>query len=165
MATRVKKTQVYAFAQATADVSGYGHVVLHVYELFGYSGGTLKISCQSGGTCSSGETYAWEHGVSNDHSVLGLYTLKKGYLLMKRIATQLKKLEEERGRVVDFTDFAMRVLMAAGVAVVYVNRTVNARVTGSIKDLPNLAVRKDYDQLTDALRSLEQEIINRTRCD
>jgi hypothetical protein len=158
MATRIRKVNpVYATATATTG-HGYGHITIHVYEMFG-GGATLKIRCQSGGT-SQGETYAWEHGLSNDYSVLGVHTLKKGYWLMRRISRSLEKERNENGSVHDFAEYALRVLRAAGVRKIHLLPGVNPGYIGDHQTLPSLDPIKQGDLLLENLKLMEQKIIS-----
>lgn len=160
MATRTRRNDpVHGFANASYN-HGYGHVNIHVYELFGYSRGTLKISCQSGGNTSEGETYGWEHGISNDYSVIGINTLKQGYLLMRRVERLLEKERTDRGAPENFADYALRVLRAAGVRKVHINAGVNAGFYGDKKDLPTFDPLKQGDALYNELRAMELKIIS-----
>ncbi|WP_157644049.1 hypothetical protein [Burkholderia ubonensis] len=163
MATRIRKVNpVYATATATVNHHGYGHITIHVYELMCYRGGTLKISCQSGG--SSPGTYAWEHGVSNDYSVLGTEALKKGYYLMLRIGRLLEKERSEHGSPRNFAEYAVRVLRAAGVRKIHLLPGVNPGYIGDAQALPSLDPRKQGDLLTENLRLMEEKIIEMTPC-
>lgn len=163
MATRMRKTNpVYATATATVR-NGYGHVDIYVYELLTYRGGTLKITCQSGGS-SPGDTYAWEHGVSNDHSVLGTEALKKGFWLMRRIGRLLEKEQAERGQPSNFAEYAVRVLRAANVRKIHLLPGVNPGYIGDAQALPSLDPRKQGDLLTENLHLMEQKIIEMTYC-
>ncbi|WP_157641910.1 hypothetical protein [Burkholderia ubonensis] len=158
MATRMRKTNpVYATATATVN-RDYGHITIHVYELMPYRGGTLKISCQSGGS-SRDETYAWEHGVSNDYSVLGMDALKKGYWLMRKVSRQLEKDREELGSPRNFAEYAVRVLRAAGVRKIHLLPGVNPGYVGDVQTLPSLDPRKQGDLLTENLRCMEEKIL------
>lgn len=153
-----KENRVYAHISASYN-HGYGHINIHVYELFGYNGGTLKISCQSGGSSASeGQTYAWEHGVSNDYSVIGLNTLKQGYWLMRRISNQLKKFNEDQGYPETFAEYSLRVLRAAGIRRAHVMRGVNMRGQ-EVKTLPMFDPLKQGDLLLAEIQNLEQSII------
>lgn len=163
MATRMRKTNpVYATATATVR-NGYGHVDIYIYELLTYRGGTLKITCQSGGS-SPGETYAWAHGVSNDYSVLDTESLRKGYLLMRRIGKLLKEERDEHGAPRNFAEYAVRVLRAANVRKVHLLPGVNPGYIGDAQALPSLDPRKQGDLLTENLHLMEQKIIEMTPC-
>jgi hypothetical protein len=159
MATRIRKANpVYATASAVMSSNGeYGHINIHVYEMFG-RGATLKISCQSGGV-EPRETYAWKHGLSNDYSVMGVETLKKGYWLMRSIERKMEKKRDEEGPVRSFADYALRVLQAAGVRKVHLLPGVNPGHV-DLQTLPFQDPLKQSDLLHDNLRAMEQKIIS-----
>lgn len=157
MTTRIRKPNpVYAVVTARHE-HGYGHIYIHVHEILGYNNGTLKISCQSGGV-SSGETYAWDHGVSH-HSALGLVALKKGYWLMRRITRELNKEYDAHGSPAGFSSYALRVLRAAGVRKVHVLRGLNSILPYDLAALPTLDIRKQDDDFLAELVNLEQSIL------
>lgn len=157
MATR-KPSPVYAYVSVSREY-GYGHVNIHVHELFGYSNGTLKVSCQTGGTSGQDGSYAWEHGISSDFSVIGPHALKQGYLLMRRVAHEMDKAAKAQGYPETFAEYALRVLRAAGVRKVYVNSRVNVGVSGKVTDLPCYDPRKQGDALRDIIGSLEASVL------
>jgi hypothetical protein len=160
MATRRPRKENTVHAVATAKTnSGYGHVTIHIYDLLGYNNGTLKIDCQSGGTCP-GETYAWAHGVSHDYSVLGETALKNGLTAMRRIKRGMEKERAEHGSPRNFAEYAVRVLRAAGVRRVHLVPGVNAGYYGDVKTLPALDPLKQGDVLFDNLRLMEEKIIS-----
>ncbi len=159
MATK-KENPVYGFANATYS-HGYGHVTIHIYELLGYNGGTLKITCQSGGESGRGETYAWDYGVSNDYSVMKLNALKMGYSLMRRVNRLMDKEYTDNGSPANFAEFAVRVLRAAGIRRVHVKSPINAGYCGDVKDLPRFDPLRDGDALFNTLRAMELDIIGR----
>lgn len=157
MATRTRRENpAYAFANASFS-HGYGHVTIHVYELFGYGRATLKISCQTGGSSSEG-SYAWEHGLSNDYSVIELDTLKRGCTLMRRVERLLAKDREELGEPQTFAEYALRVLQATGIRQVHLNTKVNAGFYGAIKDLPSFS--PNHPQLQTELQAMEQKLLS-----
>jgi hypothetical protein len=158
MATRIRKVNpVYATATATSQ-NGYAHIYIYVYEMFG-RGVTLKISCQAGGS-SHGETYAWDHGLSNDYSVIGLDSLKKGYWTMRAIARALEKERSENGSARDFAEYAVRVLRAAGIRKIHLLPGVNPGYIGDHQKLPSLDPIKQGDLLLENLKLMEQKIIS-----
>lgn len=159
MAAR-KKDEIYAYARGVFE-GNFGHLNIHVHEMFGYGSTTLKISCQTGGLSGQINSYAWEHGLSNDYSVLGLDTLKRGYLAMRRADRLLCAMRNDRGYPETFADYAIRVLQAFGVRRVYVNPRVNGGISGQVTDLPCFSPIKDYDALREALYALESDLVRR----
>jgi hypothetical protein len=160
MATRKSKSDtVYAIARGRHE-HGYGHVTIHVYGLFGSSGCTLKIDCQTGGDTSPGETYSWKHGVHHSHAVLGVDELKKGYWLMRAINRNLAKVYEEQGAPAHFADFAVRVLRAANVRKMHLHPGVNSRFYGDELTLPGYDPLKQGDMLRHDLHTVEQAVIH-----
>lgn len=162
MATRKRNPNpVYAVATASHE-HGYGHLTIHAYEMFGYQGGTLKITCQSGGTSSPGETYAWDHGLANDYSVLGVEALKKGYWMMRRIKRVLNKEYDDHGRAENYATYVLRVLRAAGIRKIYLRPGVNSSYHGDVKTLPGFDPIKQGDTLLNELHNMEQAILSRS---
>jgi len=160
MTTRKRNPNpVYAVASAKHEY-GYGHVTIHIHELFGGRSGTLKIDCQSGGT-SPGETYGWKHGLCA-HDVLGVEALRNGYWLMRRVKKILDKQYHEQGAPANYAEYALRVLRAAGIRKVYIRPGLNSTYRGEEKDLPCFDPTKQGDALLEELRSMEQAIISRS---
>ncbi len=159
-----KENPVNAFARASHDRSSrFGHLTIHVHELFGWNGATLKISCQSGGDIGEPweTTYAWQHGLANDYSVLKIHELQKGYYLMRRIEKHLAKQALEFGPIKTFAEYAVRVLVGATVPVVHVLETLNGTLPPSveIKDLPGFDPQRDQEALLAAFDRMEKDLI------
>lgn len=155
-----KQNPVYAHIRASVEYN-YGHINVHCYELFGWNGPTLKISCQTGGSEKS-VSYAWQHGLSDDFSVIGMNACRLGYLLLRKISKRLKEVEDEHGSPTSFADYAVRVLQAAGIRRVYMTPGINGSISGAITDLPCADPRKDGDSLRAGLLALEESLVSRT---
>lgn len=152
--------KVYAVAKATM-AHGYGHVEIYVHELGGYRDGTLKISCQTGGSYSQDNptSYAWEYGISTNHSVMGMDALKNGYRLMRKLSTAVGKVRDAEGAPRTFSEFAIRVLRAAGVRRVHLLPGVNPGYYGDPATLPSIDPRKQGDYLREELGSMEAKVL------
>lgn len=165
MASKKLSESVHAFARAEYDRSStYGHVHIHVHDLFGFSGPTLKITCQSGGEFRKPDelsTYGHQHGLSADYSLIKGDALKTGYYLLKRVDAQLNKLASEYGPVKDFADYAVRVLGAIGVRKVHVLEAVNGQMTHRMKieELPTFCSMHDPKELRRTLERMEAALL------
>lgn len=155
------ESRVYAYAGLTHD-HGFGHINVHVYEMFGYGQATLKLSCQTGSSSPSTEvrSYAWKCGVSNDYEVVGLAVLKKGYFLMRRIENQLEKVRRERGRPESFGEYVVEVLRAAGVRKLYVNDQIGRPVSNH-EAFPCFDPLREGDDARNVLIAMENELLRR----
>lgn len=157
MATK-KVSPVYALACSRREF-GYGHIILHVHELFtnGGNGTTIKLSCQVGGNIQS-KSYSWVHGLWNNYETINTQTLHQGYLLMRRADKVLEKLYQEKGSPQTFAEYAVRVLQALGVRRVSVNSMINAGYQ-DLAALPKFDSRLEQDALQNALLSMENELL------
>lgn len=167
------KSPVYGFARLEYNSSsGYGHINIHVYELMGYGGPTLKVSCQAGSghgfsAQSEGEptTYAYKHGLSNDYSVVELHGAKQGYYLLRRIQSRLHTRTEKFGNIANFADYAARVLDVADVPIVHVLEEPNGRldIHTNVQDLPGFDPARQRDELIEVLTRMENKLLDLTR--
>lgn len=162
MAKKKEQSTVHAVARAYYNPSfGYGHIDIHVYDLLGYGGCTLKITCQTGGH-SQPEAYAWNHGIAEgSSSVIGLNALKIGYFLMMRIDNRMKKIEDEYGRPRNFADYATRVLRSAGIPVVHVLERVNGQLGlgTNFTDLPGFHPERDLLEIRAMFERMEKALV------
>ena len=161
-----KKTQVYAIALARLE-HGYGHIYVNIHEILGYSGGTIKISCQMGGSSIDNRgSYAWEHGLSNDHSIIKLPALKVGFSVLKRIDRCMTKHyvnDRDTGHEVKtFAEYATRILQAASVRKVYVSSRVNAGYS-KLEALPCYHPLREADPLISIMGEMERELVATSR--
>ncbi|GBG14340.1 lipid kinase [Novimethylophilus kurashikiensis] len=153
-----RENPVYAYVRAS-QAHGYGHIYIDCFELFGYSGPTLRLSCQMGGE-SHTTSYAWEFGLSNDYGVIGEYACHKGYLLMRRANRVLKELNDTVGYSANFANYAVRALQAAGVRKVYFNDNLRGEIGGKgVKELPCLDTKREPDLLEKAIFDMESTLI------
>lgn len=157
-----KKNLVHAIAIARLE-HGYGHIYVNIYEMLGYNGGTIKISCQMGGSSIPNRgSYAWEHGLSNDYSSIQIPALKAGLSVMKKIARSADAYyisDRDSGHEVkSFAEYATRILQSAGVRKVYVNSKVNAGYS-KLEDLPCYHPLRESDPLISVLFGMEQELV------
>lgn len=165
MATKRKlPSTVHATARAQFNPNGgFGHLTIHVYDLFGYSGPSLKISCQTTGGPSDSpkESYAWKLGLSSEYEVVGLEALKTGYYLMARIDRELKKMTDEYGRAYTFAEYAARVLRAADIPVVHILEQVNGQLAlgRNFTDLEGLSPRNDKVKIVEAFTRMEKALL------
>lgn len=165
MASKKLPEGVHAFARAEYDRSStFGHINIHVHELFGYSGPTLKITCQSGGEFRKPDelyTYAHQCGLSADYSLIKGEALKTGYYLLKRIDDRLAKAQAEFGREKDFADYAVRVLAAIGVRKVHVLEPVNGQMSyrTKIEELPTFSAIEDRLELRKTFERMEAALL------
>lgn len=151
--------KAYAFAMASYEY-GYGHVTIHVHELFEYgSSATLKISCQTGGTL--GGSYAWQHGLSNDMSVIGLAELKRGSALLQRAAKALSTRYAAEGEPTSFADYALRVLEGMGIHKLHVLESLNSRHYRELSELPTFDLWDDDRDARALLEKMESALIAR----
>lgn len=150
---------VYAVVNATTNY-GFGHIDVHVYELFNNTNCTLRITCQAGGH-QKVATYAWKNGLSNDFDVLELSVMKRGTQLLRKIANGLYGAAAEVGNPQDFAEYALRILQILRVPAVYVNAPVDKRYSGSYESLPKFHPVKDMDGLLTLLKSMEAAILRK----
>jgi len=147
-------SSMYATVYATHRY-GYGHIVAQVHDFFPFSStATLKLSCQTGGSCSE-SSYAWNHGIANDLTVVGLREMNHAHPILRRIARQLDKVATTEGSPECFADYVLRVLHAAKVFKLHVLEEINGAFP-DVERLPTFDLRKDplgARKLIDALES------------
>lgn len=160
MANRKANTK-YALACSRVE-HGYGHIIVHVHDLFenGGNGTTIKIACQVGGEHSrvNLKSYAWKHGISNGYDTINTQTAHQGYLLMRRADKALDKVYDEAGSPKTFAEYAVRVLRALGIRKVSVNPKINAGYQ-DLDKLPKFDSTRDHDELLNTLLNMENELI------
>lgn len=165
MAAKKISDEVYAFVRAEHDRSSrYGHVNIHVHELFGWGGPSLKITCQTGGEYRTNQpnvSYAWDCGLSADYSLIKGEALKRGYFLLQKIERNLRKVDEEYGPAPTFAAYATRVLVAIGLKKVHVLGAVNGTLGlgQKIADLPTFEPLADQIELRCAISKLEDSLL------
>jgi hypothetical protein len=166
MATKKPESLVYATARVCHDRSSrYGHIYIYVYELFGYNGPTIKISCQTGSGYGSGEmkgTYAWDYGVSSDHNLVKLPALKTGYYMMKRVEARLNKKRDTYGQPKDYATFAAWILEALDVPRVHILESINGQLAPGVNfdSLPSFHPAGDQLDIIAALQRMEVALLN-----
>ena len=149
---------MYAIVYATHRY-GYGHIIVQVHDFFPFSStATLKLSCQTGGSYSG--SYAWNHGIANDLTVVSLREMNHAHPLLRRIARQMDKVATMEGSPECFADYVLRVLHAAKVFKLHVFDEINVAFP-DVECTPSFDLRKNPLGARKLIDALEAKLLLR----